>query len=589
MFKSLINTLSTIKNKFNLDAFIANILAPLFALFLYCLSFAGISYFLFLEGVNYFFSSRFAYYLMFMVIGLILILIILLKIKKLTIHTFFLSKERPRPDDLLLVFLPLTPVAQYVINNQEILSLTESLYLLVFFLFFSILYMFFVPVLVGGFFSTRTMMLAGLVFVFMITNMPYLSDYFFWFERGQLKIQVLIYSAIFWVVWLLYKFNGRLLHLFIVVNFLLNSLFQMASQYEKMNSVSASQFEENPLLMLSAGKTPNHTPSIYLLVYDAYVPNETMLSYGIDNKYQEEYLRDQGFVIYPYTYSIGSTTLETMSTVLNSSTGFYGDQRRSVSGDGVTQNILKGLDYETYGLFYSDYMFRGYGQNYDVSLPEYVVLPYTLLLNSILMGEFRFNVEDVGFIGQTRQQFVDAKMDILGGLSDGRVFVYMHSNLPAHSQNSGSCLPDEIALFDQRLKQANVEMRQDVGLIVENDPDAIVIVAGDHGPYLTKNCTETNGDYDISEITRLDIQDRHATFLAIRWPANGGYESYDDITILQDVFPVVFAYLFDDPIFLKSMVEPVIPLNNHISGASVNDGLIIGGVDDGEPLFLTGR
>jgi hypothetical protein len=128
-------------------------------------------------------------------------------------------------------------------------------------------------------------------------------------------------------------------------------------------------------------------------------------------------------------------------------------------------------------------------------------------------------------------------------------------------------------------------MQEDINLLVENHPDAIIIIAGDHGPYLTKSCSGTSKDYDISEISRLDIQDRFATFLAIRWPTDD-YEKFDDITVLQDIFPTVFAYLFDDTSILESKINPEISDTQRISGATVKDGIIYGGIDDGEPLFL---
>jgi hypothetical protein len=47
-----------------------------------------------------------------------------------------------------------------------------------------------------------------------------------------------------------------------------------------------------------------------------------MLGYGIDNRSQEEYLKNTGFVLYPQTYSVGSYSAGTMSRVLNASTDF---------------------------------------------------------------------------------------------------------------------------------------------------------------------------------------------------------------------------------------------------------------------------
>jgi hypothetical protein len=278
-----------------------------------------------------------------------------------------------------------------------------------------------------------------------------------------------------------------------------------------------------------------------------------------------------------------------LSKVLNASHNYYGEQRKAVSGDGVTQKILKSIGYKTYGVFASDYMFRGVGEKYDFSIPESIIASHIRLLRAILIGEFRFDLDDMRFKGQAREQFVETKQTVFKGISEDRVFVFMYTNLPGHSQTSGACRPNETDLYKERLKSANSEMRQDVKTIVENDPDAIVIIAGDHGPYLTKNCAVTSGSYDISEISRLDIQDRYGTFLAIRWRSEDFME-YDDITVLQDIFPAVFAYLYKDLAILQSKVDSGIPVPiNGISGATVDRGIINGGINDGEPLFLSGK
>lgn len=162
------------------------------------------------------------------------------------------------------------------------------------------------------------------------------------------------------------------------------------------------------------------------------------------------------------------------------------------------------------------------------------------------MGEFRFDTE---FNNPSREQFVQYKRSIFEANSYNPVFIYMHSDLPRHSQNSGACRPEETHLFASRLTRANFEMRQDIQTITEKDPEAIVILAGDHGPYLTKNCFTTGEEYDISEISRLDIQDRFGTFLAIRLPT-GDFIKFDDITVLQDIFSAVFTYPYSDERFL---------------------------------------
>jgi len=432
-------------------------------------------------------------------------------------------------------------------------------------------------------------MILGLAFVFTIISMSSISDYFHWFEKGALRKQLMVFSGVFLVVWLFYNLNQRkILYLFIGLNFIVNSSLQFL-QGDVADATSA-RMEENKLLSLVGKRTPAITPNIYLLLYDAYVPNETMLAYGIDNSAQESYLEEQGFTLYPRTYSIGATTLATMSRVLNASTEYYGNHRRAVSGDGVAQKLLRNAGYETYGVFPYDFMFQGIGSSYDNSIPQNGSPSSVLLLKGIFMGEFRFDIEDDEYNEQTHEQFVESKRRIFEAISGKQVFVYMHSNLPTHTQNSGSCLPDETDQFKERLRRANLEMKQDVNMIVGNDPSAIVVVAGDHGPHLTKNCFDTTDVYDISEISRLDIQDRYGAFLAIRWPT-GDFVRYDDITVLQDLFPAVFAYLYKDATILDSKIEPIIPVQPYssISGATVDHGSIRGGIDDGEPLYVSGQ
>jgi hypothetical protein len=313
-----------------------------------------------------------------------------------------------------------------------------------------------------------------------------------------------------------------------------------------------------------------------------------MLGYGIDNSAQEEYLETSGFKLYPHTYSIGASSISSMSRTLNASTEYYGDTRKGVSGDGIVQNLLKSFGYETYILHNSNYFFQGIGSSYDHSFPETpssaeASSSQELVTKSIFMGEFRFDVE----FGQPPEgEFLQHRLSVFGSVANKPRFVYMHAPKPAHADTLAGCRPNETAIFEEKLVEANSEMKEDLETIIQNDPGAVIVVAGDHGPYLTKQCSWTSMvGYDISEISRLDIQDRFGCLLAIRWPTED-FSQYDDITVLQDVFPAVFAYLFQDDQLLEASVDPMTLDNASISGAWVENGTIHGGINDGEPLFV---
>lgn len=349
-----------------------------------------------------------------------------------------------------------------------------------------------------------------------------------------------------------------------------------------------SSIESSSLYTLVDGKEPILKPNVYLLVYDSYVPSETMASYGIDNTSQERYLLAQGFTLYPDVYSVAADTLNSMSMVFNASTNLYGHLRKGVSGDGVVHHVFNRIGYKTLGIFSSDYMFLGFPSSYDFSFPGFLETgsgsqTWMSFVEAILMGEFRFTqlLNDV-----SRSDYLAMKHQALSDSYAEPIFLYTHSDLPGHSQNSGACIPQDIPDFKLDLTDANHEMVNDIETIIKNSPNSIIIIAGDHGSYLTKNCTSTTGFYNKEEINRQDIQDRYGTFLAIRWPTDD-YKHFDDITVLQDLFPVIFSYMYRDEDILYTKPNPeILQSPNAISGVTVVNGIIKGGINDGEPLFL---
>ena len=566
-----------------------HVLIPLTVLTLYLVSFTFFYSWLLPEysrNVNAVFVSRAWKYSLLLAAVSYLIFFVLFKRTKGSKLTFGDSIEKVGAIDFILILLPLTPVLQYILNNQDILSPLASLYVLAAFVVFAVLFVIAIPRLLGIVGSTKTLMLMGMAFTFMITNMASLSDTYNWFEAGSLWIQLIIFGAVFFAGWLLYnnRITRKFVYFFVAIFFITSCVTPLVSgDPEKMAPGSIDA--DNKLVELVGSKEPLSTPNIYLLVYDAYVINGTMLQYGIDNSAQEEFLETLGFKLYPHTYSVGVTSIRTMSRVLNASTEFYGNIRRGVSGGGIVHKLLKSFGYETYGIFLGSHFFQGIGSSYDFSNPEVKETQSQstsqLLIKAIFMGEFRF---DVDFEAQGREHFVEYKTILFNTVSKKPRFVYMHDPKPGHCRKSEDCI-SETERYMERLTEANYQMKQDVEAITQKDPDAIIVVAGDHGPLLTKNCVGAQRAYDISEISSLHIQDRFGTFLAIKWPTQD-FSEYDDIIVLQDIFPAIFAYLFEDNQLLEAKVEPKTVEPFAISGASVVNGIIYGGINDGEPLFV---
>ncbi len=557
---------------------------PFALLAVYCVSFGPLTSQFIPPGVNGDFATKFFKYVVGLLAFFTIMAITLLIIKK---EKSIIGKSpwhRLSNWDILLLVIPLTPVFQYIVINRGILSFLDIIIIISFFTLCASVYIFIIPVLMSIFSPVRVLMSLGVAFVFCITNMATLSREFAWYKTGDLLIQAAVFAFCLFAVWALLGIKNKGYIALLVLLYSASTIGIQLFTNEPSKNAKVS-WSDHPLPAMVLEKEPVFTPTVYLLVYDAYVPNETMLSSGFDNQAQEDFLKDKGFILYPHTYSVGAWTPNTMSRVLNASTKYYGTERRGISGDGIVQNAFKEIGYDTYGIFPTDFNFRGNPSSYDFTVPSNQTMPpYKVLISAILLGEFRF---DVGF-QNTHTEYVNIKQNILREISGKQVLIYSHSNFPAHAQFSGKCQDNENELYQRRVSRANTEMQQDIEIITENDPGAIIIVAGDHGPYLTKNCQSTRGAYNSSEITREDIQSRFGTFLAIKWPTDD-YQNFDDITVIQDVFPAVFGYIYNDKAFLELKIPSKTIDNTTISGVYVQDGIIHGGVNDGEPLFLSGK
>ena len=357
------------------------------------------------------------------------------------------------------------------------------------------------------------------------------------------------------------------------------SILYLSDKNTKVQPSSNDQPEIHDLI--NSKKIANKS-DVFLLTYDAYVSNETLLQYGIDNSAQEKFLIQNGFYIYRGVYSVGPLTLPSMSRVLNISKEIKDNLRSITSGNNSANNIFKANGYKTFGVFYCDYFFLGFKPTYDESYPALVLpkQPYRLLVAAIFEGQFRVN----WFQKIPHDDYLLRKREILASKIIQPKFMYTHSCYPNHSIFFRAVSGNEIESYKKALSIANEEMQNDIELAIGHNQNAIIIVNGDHGPYLTKNCMPLDNIYQKSEINRLDIQDRYGCFLAIRWP-KGANIDHKQIKILQDIFPTVFAYLYNDNSILRSRIGQETIDSNTAGGVIVRNGIIVGGKDDGKPLF----
>jgi len=486
-----------------------------------------------------------------------------------------------RWSDSAFVIVPLTPIASYMTVNRETLTPTSAGLLFALSASALSILVIIIPRLLAGSTDPRVIMSIASGGTFILTVMPALSRSQAWFEVGVWPYQM---TALLATVAILLVFTLQspkvLLAAALIFATLQVSLSGVDSQSED------GDLKTSPTALGSSSGTGDweQTPDLIVLMYESYANAETMNAYGIDNSAQIEFLKQQGFTVYDGTYSVGAESLVSMSRFLNASSALDStNEVKFTSGDAFVPVLLNESGYTTKAVFPSDYYFGTQTPSWDEATPESRGTDSHLpLVNGILRGEFR---ADTSFNAIDYDQFLSEKRGALAKEWNTPLFLYTHNSYPGHSQNSGRCLPNETQIYRERLDVANSEMRVDVEKILEYKTDAIVIIAGDHSPYLTKNCSGLAG-YPTDEIDRIDIQDRYGTFLAIRWPDS--LPSDYPIQVLQDTLPAVLASISGERSFWDSRAVEATTIGFNSGAVQVNDGVIVGGRHDGERLFLDG-
>jgi hypothetical protein len=504
--------------------------------------------------------------------------------------------------DLVFVIPPIIPVIGYIeasIGDLSLLSVVETLLLSA---FTTGILVFLLPSLFVGIGDVRGVRALASAALFTVWNMASESKAGAWVEIGDLSRQLLVLLVAALLLTVLSIVSVRLLSLILVVFFLLQIASSAPAVVDKLlGNGGAAPFAESHLEEEFQRSSLEAPPDIYFLVYDGYPNRETLRAYGIDSADQTGLLKRKGFEIYDGTYSLGPLSLPSMGKVL-AATHLCGDNiecvqsrdeigskrrlgtfwRKLTSGDSPTVRALSSAGYETAGIFSSSYYFLdGTKSSYDYSFPS--GLGAGNLMQPMMHGEFVAEP----LTGVTAGSYLGEKRKYLSAAADAPRFLYSHDPHPGHSSQAGACPEGNDERFQANLVKANATMEADLDSLGDKLAESIVIIAGDHGPYLTKNCFALSGD----EADRLDIQDRYGTFLAIHWPEGMSKEKVRDITVLQDLFPAVLSLVAgNEKIWRERQIPREIPQGSYILGdVGVKDSKIVGGVDDGEKLFLSRR
>lgn len=539
------------------------------------------------EGINLVFAARLWKLLLVLLAPSILALIVSLRINRVESSALLGRFESLQPSDFLIVLIPMTPVVKYILANQSELTWLNTIYIISIFTIGTLVCTVMVPALLSVLSSKAVLSCASAGFLFTLFNMPSIALSNNWSGVGSLKIQALVLLVAILLLLFLRAIPKLIYTSVVIAFFIANTIpgFMLLGRSEEV----ARDLTSSDIIKATAGKTVKNNCDVLLLIYEAYAPYETMLYHGIDNSEQLAYLKKKGFHIYQGVYSIAAPTIDSMSRLFNVDS--ESSDRKYLAGGGAVPRILKYQGYITYGIFMNDHFLRGVADGndrYDYSFPT-PIWRSALLVRAILAGGF---TDELNFEGVSYDSYLDEKHKALREEYAQPIFMYSHSMKPGHRFHL-TMNPDDAEkyanIYADNVKQANSEIRQDVDIILDRNPGAIVIIAGDHGPFITKSgygLGRNSSQYSAGDIDRFDVQDRYGVFLAIRWPQLEVVEKFT-IRIFQDIFPAVLAYLFDDEeLFNRVKIRPDTTVKRFLTrGVYVQDGILVGGKDDEKPLF----
>lgn len=285
-------------------------------------------------------------------------------------------------------------------------------------------------------------------------------------------------------------------------------------------------------------------PNVYYIQPDGYV-NFTELKkghYGIDNGAFEKFLDSKDFVSYADFRSNYSSTMPSNTSIFTMKHHYYnlGKDAESkinatsiIASKNAVLDVFKNNGYKTHFLTEISYFFLNRPKlGYDVCNYELSELPYIYK----------------GF--KDRKNVVPSLRKYLKDDKDKRKFFFIEILAPWHIKYSnGSSAGREVEkqLWHKRLDESNQKLEEVIELIVESDPNALILIMADHGGSVG---LDYSGQLKEKTEDRNTLYSAFSSILTVRWPYGEAPAFDTDFKSAVNVFRILFSYLSEDEKYL---------------------------------------
>lgn len=331
----------------------------------------------------------------------------------------------------------------------------------------------------------------------------------------------------------------------------------------------------------------DRTPNIYLIILESYHGFGAMKElYGFDNRSFHALLDEMNFVVADETFANYTNTMASLHSFFlmghHYAAGMFGNDdslyvRGFLSGSGIyynpVLNILKQNGYSIVFLLPSDYYYRPGAGLVDMSLLSggWRLAPLKISFPRFLGDEPNTLVPDYD---------LQVSQAITRWPSDKPAFFFIkmgaeHSS-STHAYHYQTDRDEFVRKYVNAVKQSNLTLESLCHQIIEKDPEAIVVLAGDHGARSYKDSRKEFPDLvrENGLAAELAAKDMHDVLLAIRWGQDIEPERYP-FRSLVNVMRFVFYRLCSDKALIDSAAKDdsfVLHFGRRILYQSVEDG-----------------
>jgi YidC/Oxa1 family membrane protein insertase len=324
-------------------------------------------------------------------------------------------------------------------------------------------------------------------------------------------------------------------------------------------------------------------PDVYFLIYDSYMDSKYFNYLGINNINVLNFLKTNNFKIYDKKLSLENASLPSLGILYESFNANFKIEKKSkdilrdvLAGNNHLDQFLQSQGYITTTIASSYFTPRNGRTQKDVQISNRVG---NVIFRGLLSGGM--NSETVTEEDSDMNPWNLLKNKYFSPNQGNPRWIYMHQFLPGHSPSNSKCDREWFNKFKRKVDQSHKMIIDDVNLIIKNNPKAIIIIAGDHGPALDRcGVLSNNKSNDISGVHLID---HYGVHISIRWPKDN-FEKYDNFAYLQGVFHSVLSYLTENENLVLKQPKGQVCLKNVCAS---HDSPITNGPDKGKMIYET--